>query len=204
MVIFTQGRYGAVTSTLALIVALSGASYAAVVVTSADIKDNTITSKDVKNKTLKLKDFTPDAKSSLAGATGPSGPAGPAGATGPSGPAGPGGAAGSTGPQGPQGPAGTAKASAQVAAQVNPFYDANHGFTAPPRRIGVGRYCVPAPAGVNPDNTAVLLGLSGNSAGFVTQFGPPASLCRADEFEILTANVNNVLSDGIFFNILVP
>jgi hypothetical protein len=189
MALFTHGRYATVSSTLALVVALSGASYAAGVVTGDDIKNNTVTSKDIKDKTLTTKDFSSGVKSSLTGATGPTGASGPAGPA---------------GGQGPQGPAGTAKASAQVAAQINPFYDANHGFTSPPRRLSVGRYCVPAPAGVLPDTTAVLLGLSGGSAGFVTQVGPPASLCRADEFEILTASASNVLVDGVFFNILVP
>jgi hypothetical protein len=111
------------------------------------------------------------------------------------------------GPQGPQGAAGapgTARASAQVATGINPFYDANKGFPSPPRRIGLGKYCVPAPAGVNPDTTAVLVGLSGGSAGFVSQYGPPTQSCRANEFEIWTANASNVLNDSTFFNIVVP
>lgn len=89
---FTSGRYAAVTSTLALIVAFSGASYAAIVVTGDQIKDNTVTSKDIKNKTLKTKDISEKAKDALRGMTGPAGatgPQGPAGATGPTGPAGP-------------------------------------------------------------------------------------------------------------------
>jgi hypothetical protein len=120
---------------------------------------------------------------------------------------GPQGAQGPQGPQGPQGaagPPGTARASAQVATGVNPTYDANRGFPSPPRRIGVGKYCIPAPAGVNPDTTAVLVGLSGGSAGFVSQYGPPTQSCRANEFEIWTANTGNVLNDSTFFNIVVP
>jgi hypothetical protein len=114
---------------------------------------------------------------------------------------------GKTGPQGAQGPQGlpgTAQASAQVMTGVNPAFDANHGFPGQPRRVAVGKYCVQAPQGVNPDTTAVLVGLSGGSAGFVTQAGPPAQICRADEFEIWTADVTNTFSDGVFFNILVP
>jgi hypothetical protein len=101
MRIFSTSRYAAVTSTFALVVALGGASYAAVVVTGADIENNTVTTKDIKDKTLKVKDFAPGTKAGLEGATGPAGPTGPPGAAGPAGPAG---AAGGTGPIGPIGP----------------------------------------------------------------------------------------------------
>jgi hypothetical protein len=138
------------------------------------------------------------------GATGPAGQAGASGAQGPAGPQGPGGAQGPQGPAGAQGPAGTARASAQVVTGINPVYDANHGFPSPPRHIAVGKYCVPAPAGVNPDTTAALVGLSGGSTGFVTQAGPPSASCRANEFEIWTADLQNQYTDGVFFNILVP
>jgi hypothetical protein len=114
------------------------------------------------------------------------------------------GAPGLQGSPGAQGPAGTARASAQVMTGINPAFDANRGFPGQPRRVAMGKYCVQAPQGVTADTTAVLVGLSGGSAGFVTQAGPPAQLCRADEFEIWTANANNEFSDGVFFNILLP
>jgi hypothetical protein len=189
MFTITHGRYATVTSTLALVVALGGTSYAAVMVTGADIKNGTVTTDDIKDKTLKTKDLAPGTKASLEGARGPAGPAGPAGPQ---------------GPPGAPGAAGTARASAQVAAQINPVYDANHGFPSLPRRIAAGKYCVPAPAGVNADSTAVLLSLSGNSVGYVLQSGPPAASCRADEFEIWTLDSSYSFVDGIFFNILVP
>ena len=47
MKLFTQGRYATVASTAALVVALGGTSYAAVKITSADIKDGTIQTKDL-------------------------------------------------------------------------------------------------------------------------------------------------------------
>ncbi len=47
MKLFTQGRYATVASTAALIVALGGTSYAAVKITSADIKDGTIQTQDI-------------------------------------------------------------------------------------------------------------------------------------------------------------
>jgi hypothetical protein len=112
MRIFSSGRYAAITSTLALVVALSGASYAAVVVTGAQIKNNTVTSKDVKDKTIKTRDISQGAKDALKGMVGP---AGPAGATGPRGPAGP------AGPTGPAGPAGSGSG------QSDAFFMQNEG-----------------------------------------------------------------------------
>jgi hypothetical protein len=76
MKLFSSGRYAAVASTLALIVALGGASYAAVTVTGSQIKDNTVTTKDIKDKTIKSKDISADAKDALKGKTGPAGPTG--------------------------------------------------------------------------------------------------------------------------------
>jgi hypothetical protein len=92
MGLFTQGRYAAIASTAALVIALGGTSYAAVMVTGGDIQNNTVTTKDIKDKTLKLKDFSSGAKTGLKGATGPAGATGPSGATG---------ASGLTGPVGP-------------------------------------------------------------------------------------------------------
>jgi hypothetical protein len=95
MKLFTSGRYAAVASTLALVVAVGGTSYAAVKITGASIQNNTVTTKDIKDKTLKVKDLSPGAKSTLKGATGPAGPAGATGATG---------QPGANGAQGPVGP----------------------------------------------------------------------------------------------------
>jgi hypothetical protein len=47
----SSGRYAAVTSTLALVIALGGTSYAAAKITGRDIKDNTVTTADVKTTT---------------------------------------------------------------------------------------------------------------------------------------------------------
>lgn len=86
MRLFNSGRYAAVTSTLALVVALGGVSYAAVVVTGTQIKDNTVTTKDIKNKTIKTKDISAAAKDALQGQVGPAGKVGPSGQVGPAGP----------------------------------------------------------------------------------------------------------------------
>jgi hypothetical protein len=90
-----RGHYAAVTSTLALVVALGGTSYAAVVVTGDDIKDGTVSTKDVKDKTLKVRDISAAARDALRGERGP---VGATGATGPAGPPGAPGAAAQSAP----------------------------------------------------------------------------------------------------------
>jgi hypothetical protein len=87
--LFKNGRYANVASTLALIVALGGTSYAAVAIPknsvgSPQIINSSVKSKDVKNGTLKKVDFK--ASELPVGPQGPAGPAGPAGAQGPIGP----------------------------------------------------------------------------------------------------------------------
>lgn len=97
---------------LALFVALSGTSYAAITlprnsVGPTQLKSSAVTSAKVKDRSLLSKDFK--AGQLPAGATGPAGADGANGATGPAGPAGPAGASGAQGPggsQGPQGPQG--------------------------------------------------------------------------------------------------
>jgi hypothetical protein len=78
---------------LALFVALGGSSYAALTITSKNVKDNTLTSADLKNNSIKsidVRDRSLLAKDFKIGQL----PAGPPGAQGP------------PGPQGPQGPPG--------------------------------------------------------------------------------------------------
>ena len=80
--VFRPGRYANVASTLALVVALGGTSYAAVAlpknsVGTKQLKTNAVTSGKVKDRTLLSKDFE-------AGQL-PAGPRGPAGAPGPRG-----------------------------------------------------------------------------------------------------------------------
>ena len=85
--------YADVMATFAVFVALGGSSYAAVKITSRDVKDNSLTTKDIKDRSLLSKDFK---KGQLPG--GARGQAGPQGQTGPQGPQGPAGADGSPGP----------------------------------------------------------------------------------------------------------
>ncbi len=68
---------------IALVVAASGGAVAAKKITGADVKNSSLTSKDIKDQTLQPADFSPAAKSSLAGPAGPAGAKGATGATGP-------------------------------------------------------------------------------------------------------------------------
>lgn len=111
--------YAGVAATLALVTSLSGSAYAAVMVTSADIKNDTIASRDlrngsvrgvdVKNQSLTLADLSEAAVSQLRGQQGEQGLQGADGARGPQGPEGSTGEPGTTGPAGPAGESGPAE-----------------------------------------------------------------------------------------------
>ena len=79
----TSTRYAVVTSTLALMIALGGTSYAAVKIGTKQLKNNAVTSAKVKNGSLLSDDFK--AGQTPAGPVGPVGPAGPLLATLPAG-----------------------------------------------------------------------------------------------------------------------
>ncbi len=99
----------------AMTVSLGGTSYAAVKLTSKDVKDNSLTSADIKNRSLKRLDFK---KGQLPkGARGPAGVQGTAGLTGP---------AGAKGDKGDTGAAGAGRwmlvnAAGQIEAQSGGF-----------------------------------------------------------------------------------
>jgi hypothetical protein len=103
---FASGRYANVTATLALVVALSGTSYAAAKlapnsVGTAQLKKNAVTTAKVKDGTLQATDFKAGViKNGAQGAAGPAGKNGAPGAIGPAGATGPAGAKGDTGAKG--------------------------------------------------------------------------------------------------------
>jgi hypothetical protein len=99
----TRLTYANVVSTVCLFVVLGGSSYAALVITGKNVKDNSLTGKDVKDGSLLKKDFAPGQLP--AGATGPAGDRGAPGPTGPEGAQGIQGAQGEQGVQGEAGPA---------------------------------------------------------------------------------------------------
>lgn len=88
--------YANTMATLALLLTLGGTAYAAVTLTSANVRNNSITGADVKSGSLTQADLHASTKRALVG---------PRGATGRTGSAGPKGTTGDTGPQGPRGSA---------------------------------------------------------------------------------------------------
>ena len=101
--------YANVMATVAMFVALGGTSYAAITITSRNVKDGSLTGRDIKKKSVPLNRLTGSLRSGqegpagLKGEPGPQGPKGEAGERGPAGPPGPQGDTGATGAQGPQG-----------------------------------------------------------------------------------------------------
>jgi hypothetical protein len=134
------------------------------------------------------------------------GPRGPRCFPGPHGPPGPAGPQGPGGPQSPAGPAGqpgSARAYAEVVTDSNPpQYSANHGFPGEPTSRGTGIFCLPAPSGVDPTNTPLMLSLApGSTPGFVEQLA--GGDCSGG-FEVVTWDWSGNLSNGVYFNALVP
>jgi hypothetical protein len=141
--------------------------------------------------------IAPKVLTALKGKRGPQGQTGATGARGPQ---------GIPGPQGQPGAPGTAKAYAEVVTNdpVNPYFAQNTGFTGHPRHIGVGKLCVPAPQGVDPEMTPAFVSPAGGSWGHVT-VSSTNNGCRTGEYEVWTADrTGNYYQDGILFNILVP
>jgi hypothetical protein len=97
-------HYAALTSTIALVIALGGGTaYAAGLITSKDIKDGGVKRVDVANGAInsaKVADGTLLRGDFKAGQL-PAGPQGPAGSQGPQGPQGPAGPQGAEGPRSP-------------------------------------------------------------------------------------------------------
>ena len=140
---FGRPRYADIAATLALVVSLSGTAYAATVVTSANIRDNTIQSRDVRDGTLQgrdvadgsmtLADLNDTSEAKLRGQKGDQGPAGPEGppgepgAPGTDGSPGAPGADGAPGPKGDPGAPGSALAYAYVSVDGGvPTYSAKN------------------------------------------------------------------------------
>ena len=192
--------YANVVASLALFVALGGTSYAALTITSknvkkgtlksADLKNNSVKSVDVANGSLLAKDFR---AGQLAGGPGPQGPQGAPGAKGDTGPAGP------QGDKGDTGEAGTARGYAYIHSNgtLDParsknvdraykvatgFYCVNFTFT--PKNLTATPYIGPAQIGayVARDGGAVCF----NSAG-------------AYNVQVQTANATGAMTDNAFF-----
>lgn len=182
--------YANMMSTVAVMIALGGTSYAAIKlpknsVGNHQLRNNSVTTAKVRNNTLLRKDFKKgqlpiDGVAGPKGDPGPAGPPGPTGAAGPkgdpgpagpkgdpgvAGPVGPAGPAGPIGPVGPKGDDGTARAYALVqygcVGDACPIFRAKN-ITAV-RRPDTGVYCITAvsPSGEPPFDPASDLLIAG-------------------------------------------
>ena len=161
-----------VVAMIALFVAFSGTSYAAV-----KIARNSITSIHVKDRSLLAKDF----KSGQI-PRGPAGPAGPAGAA---------------GPAGPTGPAGAAKAYARVLSGGDVDDPRARGITdAGVSKPSAGTYCIDIEGGaVNVVATIDGGGASGEIRGSTLLTDCPSG----KEVEIHTADSAGIAADRAFY-----
>lgn len=192
---FRRGSYANVASTLALIVALGGTSYAAIAIPkdsvgSKQIINSSVKSADVKNGSLKGADFK--SGELPAGKQGPAGPAGPAGAI------------------GPAGPAGSARAYAYVTPGA-PSLSRAKGFTAV-RRPFVGLYCLTLPgldlAQVTAFAAVDFRGTTGPE-GNAAAMWDAAPGCNVDEVGVRTERIPDgggaaTDSNDVAFTVMVP
>lgn len=212
-----------VMSLIALLVALSGTSYAAV---TKLLPRNSVGSTQVINGSLQKADLSGTAVAALKGMQGPRGPAGaqgpagvtgPAGAAGPVGPPGANGATGATGPQGPKGdtgPAGPAGDGVLAYAAVIPGMG---GILADGRvenfidvsRPAPGVYCLTPAPGINPTIAPVLvtqdLDISAEPGivAFNSPHAPQDCNATTHQFEVDTLDINGDPVNDIGFIIVV-
>jgi hypothetical protein len=201
-----RGSYANIASTLALVVALGGTSYAAVAIPrnsigSDQIIDSSITSKDVKNGSLKSADFKVGELPA-----GAQGAPGAAGAVGPAGPAGPAGVAGAPGP------AGTARAFGRVSPGSPPSLSAvSKGFTGV-IMSGTGVYCLSLPgfdASTSLIFTTVDWTRTANPEGNATALARPEVCPASHPVGVMTERINPANgaaagADDVAFNVMVP
>lgn len=133
---------------IALIVAMGGTSYAALIITGENVKDSSLTGADVRNSSLTTSDVRNGSLRALdfqadelpAAERGPQGPQGPAGPQGPQGPQ------GVPGPQGDEGVPGTP---GQDATNLFAFIQDSAATATATLQYGKGAVSVDDPAGAN-------------------------------------------------------
>ncbi len=180
--------YANVTSTIALMIAVSGGTAIAAshLITGKQIARGTITAANIKSHSLLASNFK---KGQI--------PAGPRGATGAQGPA------GSTGATGATGAAGSAVAYGDLGlnGNGNPQFNSTltTGFTSA-SSPSPGIYCIPYPAGVN-TNIPLAISDNGNESAQWNQVAN--GQCGGSGYEIANVNAAQGLSGG-GLNIIVP
>ncbi len=168
--------YANVVATLALFIALGGASYAA-----WRLPAGSVGTSQIRNHAVTLIKLGAAAKGALRGRTGGQGPAGPRGPA---------------GPKGPQGPTGTARAFGEVSASGGVTNSRGNPSVTHP---STGRYCLTVP-GVDPTVETVALTLNVQST-FNT--APPSEqpgdgiVCPFGTWEIATGKLTAPSGGGL-------
>jgi hypothetical protein len=168
--------YANVVASLAMFVALGGASYAAL-----RLPPGSVGTAQLKNHAVTLSKLGRAARGALRGKPGPPGPGGPRGPT---------------GPKGPQGPPGTAHAFGEVSSNGTITQSrGNPSMTHP----STGRYCLTVP-GVNPGNETVGVTLNVQSS---FNAAPPSeqpgdgNVCPLGTWEIATGKLSAPAGGGL-------
>jgi hypothetical protein len=218
--------YSNVIASLALFVALGGASYAAVAlpansvgtkqlntnaVTASKLKPNAVSSAKVKDGSLQRGDFA--SGTLLQGPQGPQGPQGVQGAKGDP---------GQNGAPGQQGAPGTARAFAFVetdCAGATGACDVSKAKNVVgARRIGTGEYCVQVAAGIDPTTSGAAAGVDntntdppeGNATALINSLVGVQPVCAASEFFVVTERIPSSApiiaaeANNVAFWLLVP
>lgn len=168
----THCTVGNVAATAALVIAMSGTSYAAVTITGARVRDNSILSTKVARASLTAAKIDAKFRASLAGPTGPAGRAG---------------ASGNIGARGPTGDPGETGAPAVVVASSSSWDPGYVDTTNPGLNVGrddwyeyeYGESCTAPNCHLNAGQAAAATSLNGGAAGTtildLTQAALPAS-----------------------------
>lgn len=167
--------YANVVSSLALFVALGGASYAAF-----RLPPNSVGTRQLKDHAVTLVKIDTSVRRGIRQSPGPPGPGGPRG---------------STGPVGPQGPPGTARAFGEIDARGNLSASRGIGNVTHPL---AGRYCITVP-GLNPSTETIGVTLnvaSARDAAPPTERAGDGNVCPVGTWEVATGILHTLSVAG--------
>jgi hypothetical protein len=185
--IFSDGRYANVTATLALVLALTGTSYAALTITGRDIKNGSVKSRDLGKSSVtsaKVKDRSLLRKDFRSGQL----PRGPRGAK---------------GDKGDQGDPGSARAYGLITG-TNGFVSLGKNLSsANVNRIAAGAYCITGLGFSAQQVQATLESPNLTNTAVEAGIGVGPSSCPAGtQVRVFTRSVTGVLADHNFFLLL--
>ena len=192
--------YANVMATIAVFLALGGTSYAALTITSKNVRNESLTSADLKNNSIKSADVRNGsllARDFKAGQL-PAGPQGPQGPQGAKGDAGPEGARGATGATGATGAPGTARGYAYVAYDGTFYGEPSSKNVEKVTKFSTGTYCVHFSFGTPNNVTATLEGGLGQIAALAAD-GACSGGLGTHNVVVRTGNTAGTPTDRSFY-----